>query len=37
MLGIAGDVYWKDLDNWSSSTAEEEPRMQPAFAHEINK
>lgn len=36
MLGIAGDVYWKDLDNWSAST-EEEPRMQPAFAHEINK
>lgn len=20
MLGIAGDVYWKDLDNWSSDT-----------------
>lgn len=31
MLGVAGDVYWKDLDNW-----EEQPLTQPyAYAHKV--
>lgn len=40
MLGIAGDVYWKDLDNWGNSTESEreEKRGQTAYyASEIKK
>ncbi len=33
MLGIAGDVYWKDLDNWG--VEEEKPQLKPAYAHNI--
>lgn len=38
MLGVAGDVYWRDLDNWESTTDEpekEEHRMAPAYTHTI--
>jgi hypothetical protein len=34
MLGIAGDVYWGDLDNWDQGLGEE-PYQRPAYTHTI--
>ncbi len=35
MLGIASDLYWKDLDNWNISD-ESEPQEKPqAYSHRI--
>lgn len=38
MLGIAGDVYWKDLDDWnqtSDETSDEEYGIPPAYSHRV--
>ncbi|MCL4365714.1 RAD52 family DNA repair protein [Patescibacteria group bacterium] len=32
MLGIAGDVYWKELE---TQAPEEQPKKQPAYSHKI--
>lgn len=39
MLGIAGDVYWKDLDNWNTENDADEdfPRQQVAYSQEIRR
>ncbi len=38
MLGIAGDVYWRDLDNWSVEESQSKTRHpQPAYAQQIRK
>jgi recombination DNA repair RAD52 pathway protein len=39
MLGIAGDVYWKDLDEWNIESSEDEdfPRQQVAYSQEIRR
>jgi recombination DNA repair RAD52 pathway protein len=35
MLGIAGDVYWQDLDNWNESS--EEPQRPTAYASQVRR
>lgn len=36
MLGIASDVYWKDLENWSIEEIEpKEAKRSPAYSHRI--
>lgn len=41
MLGIAGDVYWRDLDNWDMESEPEEdknfPKQQVAYSQEIRR
>jgi len=37
MLSIAGDVYWRDLDNWNVSEEEDFPRQQVAYSQEIRR
>ena len=35
MMGIAGDVYWTDLDNWDEE--ESQTRIRPAVAHNVSR
>ena len=39
MLGVAGDVYWGDLDNWNmeSESTEESFQSPPAYASQIRR
>lgn len=38
VLGIAGDVHWTDLDNWTSETTESKaPKVQPAYVQQIKR
>lgn len=38
MLGVAGDVYWRDLDNWNSEeTAEPSPVGNVAYTQRVAK
>jgi hypothetical protein len=38
MIGIAGDVYWGDLDNWNQDVGESEEYAGPtAYAQEIRR
>ncbi len=38
MLGIAGDVYWRDLDNWDIEDFEKQETQRPrAYAQEIRR
>lgn len=37
MLGIAGDVYWKDLETQAPEGSESaSPRSQPAYSHQVS-
>lgn len=37
LMGIAGDIFWKELDMWSGEAVEpEEPRGRQYFTHKIN-
>lgn len=29
MLGIAGDIYWRDLDNWQLGNNQDDPSLDP--------
>lgn len=41
MLGIAGDIFWKDLDNWSqeseTSRLQSEENREQAYSHTVRK
>lgn len=38
MLGIASDVYWKDLDNWNIEEIEpKETKRAPAYTHQVRR
>lgn len=37
MLGIAGDIYWKDLDNWDIEDFDRSTEKPRAYAQEIKR